>query len=225
MTHIADIVGLIIGTVITLMIGSYLIGDNPAFRWALAILVGIGAGYAFGVVVLYLKDWFLEGLGSDNLWGKIYHLVPLLLGILLLLKGFSPNTPLGRLAVLGNISMGFILGIGAAVAVAGALLGTLVPQMLAAGTPFTHGLTGILQGVITILGTITVLLIFSPRSWESENQPHTLTRWIQRIGRGFIIFALAVTFAGALTSALTQWVMGVWDFAKLLETLAPLIGS
>ena len=53
-------------------------------------------------------------------------LVGLVLGVLLLMK-LSPRT-----ARLGNVTIAFLVGVGAAVAVGGAVMGTLIPQTRAA---------------------------------------------------------------------------------------------
>ncbi len=222
-----DPIGMLIGAIITLMVGSYLIGDNIFYRWALAILVGISVGYALGMTLLFLRDWIIAGLHSENIWEQIYYLVPMLMGLLLLLKGFHPSSPVGRLAILGDLSLGFLVGVGAAVAVAGALQGTLVPQTLATGKPFAseRGVSGLVEGIIVALGTIAALQLFSPRPIDPTGKYYTLHVWLRRLGRGFIIVSLAVTFAGMLTSGLTLLMMRLWRLVELIQKFLPFSGS
>ena len=125
----ASLVDLITGGIsflLTLMVLSYLIGDNPAFRVAVYIFIGVSAGYAAAVVwhqVLYPQ--LIVPLLSGNLAELLLTIIPLVLGLLLLLK-LSPRT-----ARLGTPSMAFLVGVGAAVAVGGAVMGTLFPQVSA----------------------------------------------------------------------------------------------
>lgn len=220
-----DIIGLIVGAVVTLIIFSYLLGDNILYRWVLALLVGSGAGYVMGVVIRFvLVEWFVEMGDAPTQAAKIFYFVPIFLGVLLLLKGFSSFKLLGRLAVVGNIAMGYLLGAGAAVAIAGALLGTLFPQISATGRAVTlNNLPwGLLQGAVMALGTITALLFFSPRPTTQNGEVKPAARWVQRIGQFFIIVALAAAFAGAVTSGLTLWVE---RWSALIELALQFIGG
>ncbi len=224
-----DIIGLIVGAVVTLVIFSYLLGDNVLYRWMLALLVGSGAGYVMGVVIkVVLLDWFIAARNADVLATQIYYFIPVFLGILLLFKGFSSSKMLSRLSVLGNIPMGYLLGAGAGVAIGGALLGTLFPQIRATGAAVTlRDLPwGLLRGVVMVLGTIAALLVFSPRpiGKDGETKPAAVARslWLRRIGEFFIIIALAAAFAGAITTGLTLWVE---RWSTLLTTAFSLIGG
>ena len=218
--------GLIIGSVVTLLIFSYLIGDNLLYRWALALLVGAGTGYALAVSLRFIIfDWLNNIQASDSLPLRLYYLAPLLLGALLLLKGIP------RLSALGNVSMGFMLGVGAAVAISGALLGTLVPQMQATATGISleNGGAALLNGGLVLVGTLTSLFVFSPRLRRADKELHPITLWLQRTGRAFVVVSLAVAFSGALTSALTILIERLWelaDFTQLLfRFLSSVIGS
>lgn len=208
-----ELIGLAVGTLITLMIGSYLLGDNLVYRWGLAILVGLGAGYALGVTLLFVAPLIWQAIQSANPVLRLFYAIPLLLGVLLLLKGFS-----ARLAPLGNITMGFLLGVGAAVAVSGALVGTLIPQMYQTGAALkSTAPIPLVEGGIILIGTITSLLVFS--SWaprRADGHPPRWLTWVQRLGRGFLVVTLAVAFAGAITSALTLLVERLWDILTLV---------
>jgi len=214
--------GLIIGSVVTLLIFSYLIGDNLLYRWALALLVGAGTGYALAVSLRFIIfDWLNNIQASDSLSMRLYYLAPLLLGALLLLKGIP------RLSALGNVSMGFMLGVGAAVAISGALLGTLVPQMQATATGISleNGEAALLNGGLVLVGTLTSLFVFSPRLRRADKELHPITLWLQRTGRAFVVVSLAVAFSGALTSALTILIERLWELADFTQLLFRFLSS
>lgn len=214
--------GLIIGSVVTLLIFSYLIGDNLLYRWALALLVGAGTGYALAVALHFIIfDWVNNIQASVSLALRLYYLAPLLLGALLLLKGIP------RLSALGNVSMGFMLGVGAAVAISGALLGTLIPQMQATSTGISlkEGGAALLNGGLVLIGTLTSLFVFSPRLRQADKELRPITLWLQRTGRAFVVVSLAVAFSGALTSALTILIERLWELADFTQLLLQFLSS
>jgi hypothetical protein len=220
-----DIIGLIVGAVVTLVIFSYLLGDNVLYRWMLALLVGSGTGYVMGVTVkVVLIDWFTTALEAETLAKQIIYFIPIFLGILLLFKGFSSFKLLSRLSVLGNIPMGYLLGAGAGVAIGGALLGTLLPQIVTTGAAVTLDNLpwGLVRGVVMVGGTIAALLVFSPHVIGKNGKTKTGALWLRRIGEFFIIIALAAAFAGAITTGLTLWVE---RWSALLRAALSLIGG
>ncbi len=217
---------LIAGVVVTLAVFSYLLGDNVLYRWALALLVGSTVGYALAIVV---RDVLLARLLGAT---RGFYLVPLILGALLLLKGFP------RFAAAGNLSMGFIIGVGVAVAISGAVLGTIIPQTTATGMGVTlqGGWAAFLDGVLILVGTILALFAFSPRvratpakelGGEVElTRRGQLGTWVQQLGRVFITVALAVAFGGALTSALTMFVGRWWAVVEvILDAVSRVTGA
>jgi len=127
MTLDANLIWTIVSLVLTLCIFSYLLGDNILFRIACAILIGCASGYLF---ILIIYQVILAKLVVPLIQGSFIVLVPLLLSGLLLTK-LSP-----KLARLGNISMAYLVGAGAAIAIGGALLGTLFTQVKGAINAF-----------------------------------------------------------------------------------------
>jgi len=49
-----EIISALLGLILTLMIFSYLIGDNPLFRIAIYLFIGVSSGYAATVVWHYV---------------------------------------------------------------------------------------------------------------------------------------------------------------------------
>jgi len=202
-------IALIAGTAFTLLVFlSYLFGDNILYRWALALLAGSGVGYALGIALLFLfENW----VGRQTQFQMIIIIPPVILGILLLLKVIP------RFAAIGNITMGLLLGVGAAVAVSGALLGTLFPQMMATSANFSSAPIG--DGMIVLVATVVSLLAFSPNAAKPKEDIHPILWWLYRLGRGLVIIALAVAFAGALTSGLTAFTERILAIPEAIKEL------
>jgi hypothetical protein len=200
-----EIAGLVAGAVLTLLIFSYLLGDNPLYRLALHLFVGALLGYSFGVV---LRDVFLDMVLEQLSTDPLAVVVPVVLGILLLFKGFP------RQAYVGNLSVAYLVGVGAAVALSGALLGTLVPQVGATGralslTSRASFRAGLLDGLLIVVGTACTLMIFN---FAARKQGGLAGAWTQvvrlasGVGRVFLIIAFGVAFAGALTASLSVFI-------------------
>ena len=205
-THPHDLITGIFSFLLTLMILSYLIGDNPAFRVAVYIFVGVSAGYVGAVAwwqVLYPKVFV--PLLSGSFLERLLALVPLVLGVLLLMK-LSPRT-----AWLGTPSVAFLVGVGAAVAVGGAVMGTLIPQTQASFTVFNPAnaeeslLARLFFGAIMLVGTITTLVYFhfGAKATAGGPQRNKLVVWLGWIGQVFIAITLGVLFAGVFAAAMT----------------------
>jgi len=200
-----DIAGLVLGAVLTLLIFSYLLGDNPLYRLALHLFIGALVGYSFGVV---LREVLLK-LALGQLQSNPILLVPLVMGLWLFFFKMIP-----RLAYIGNFVIAYLIGVGAAVALSGALLGTIVPQVGATGRALSIASwasfrLGPLDGLLIIVGTVCTLMAFT---FTARKQRGLAGVWAQivglmaKIGRMFLIFAFGVAFAGALTASLSIFI-------------------
>ncbi len=98
-----DIAGLVLGAVLTLLIFSYLLGDNPLYRLALHLFVGALVGYSFGVV---FREVVLK-MALGQLQSNPILLVPLVMGLWLF---FFKSIP--RLAYIGNFVIAYLVGVG-----------------------------------------------------------------------------------------------------------------
>ena len=217
----ADLVGLLLGVTLTLFILSYLAGDNPVYRLVLHLFIGTLVGYSFGTVVREV----LLGLALPRLLSSpSVAVAPLVLGILLLFKGFPKQ------AYIGNFPVAYLVGVGTGVALGGALLGTLVPQIGATGRALSAASSrsfrfGLLDGLMVVVGTICTLLAFTftrpPQQgiWAVWGRVLSGAAWI---GRVFLIVAFGLAFAGALTASLSILIGRVQSYVDLaFQVLGP----
>ncbi len=229
--------GVALGFVLTLMIYSYLLGDNPLYRLAVHVMVGVGLGYAvvviiYGVIVPQLIGPFERILTGEAIEaGERIQVVAAVLAVFLLLK-LSPRT-----APLGNVAMGFVMGVGSAVAVGGAVLGTLLPQVSATSLalvpgsepsvlPDQSGLANILAALVVVTGTITSLLYFHFAARPVGRDRVQRPGWIvvsAQLGHAFLMITFGSLFAGALIaslSVLTERVQFlIWAPGEILRLL------
>ena len=200
--------------IFTILILSYLIGDNPLFRAAIYVFVGAAAGYVAAVAWNEVLNPALVGpiLSGSAFEGPVQGLavgVPLL-GSLLLLFKISP-----RLSSLGQLPMAYLVGVGAAVTIGGAVLGTLLPQVSATFDSFdlvSAGVSGgdtafiFFNGLVVLLGVIGTLAYFHFGATQTEDgsvHRNPIVNILAWIGRVYIAITFGVLFAGVYMAALT----------------------
>jgi len=189
----------IIAAVFTFLILMYLFGDNVLYRLGVHLLIGVGAAFAVAValtqvLVPNLLDRFRNAPPGDEGNGDRWFVYLSVLGIVFLLFKLLP-----RVAWIGNVAVGYIIGVGVGVAVGGALIGTLIPQTLASVS---------LSNLLILISTVLVLFAFTYARSAQRGLPGALSR----VGRAFLYVALGATFAlvfiasaGVLSSLVQHW--------------------
>jgi hypothetical protein len=217
-----DIVLAALGAVLTLFIFSYLLNDNPLFRLAVHILVGVSVAYGcvvalHSVILPVITPPETTDSSVRLLW--LISLVGVVLGALLFTRGIR------GLSWLGDISVAVLLGVGVGVALGGAVLGTLLPQLSAAADPAIpepQVLPEILKPVgqvVAIIGTITGLLVFG-FIWQRPARG-LISRVMNggaQIGRWFVLIGFGAAYGGVLVASLTL-------FADRVQYLIEVLGK
>jgi small-conductance mechanosensitive channel len=213
---LGDFGGILVGFLLTIAILSFVIKDNPLYRLAVHVLVGVSAGYAVVIVINEVVLPLFDTLShSTSLPVRLYWIVPLILAALLLLK-LIPRT-----AWIGNSAMAVIVGVGAAVGLLGAIVGTLLPQIL---VQYDDALLGIGIGLLAIIA----LAYFFFTARQSEQGLAKMPNWYPYLGaagRVVITMTLAGLFAGALNTSIVLLVQRVGfymeSFARIFEVILP----
>lgn len=202
-----EVVGIWFAALLTLGVLSFVLGDNPFFRLAEYLFVGIAAGYAASLA------W------SNVLWPRLrlllvdpagywYYGLFFALGVCLLARGIKP------ISTLGNLPLGVLFGTGAALALGGVITGTLLPQLQASflsvsPSDYGRGLIGWAHAIDTlliILGTITVLTVFhfsAPEDDRDKGMGYRLLEILQGAGRKVMMVGFGALLAGATLSFFT----------------------
>ncbi len=203
-----DTAGVWLAALLTLLVFSYLLHDTFLFRLAQSLLVGGAVGYGSAVILRsVLWDQLLAPLLRDSLslWSHTWVLfIPLFLGLLLLTKlipGWS----------VGNISLGYLFGVGAALAIGGALTGALGPQLGATIVSLSPGLGPAtwVNNLLIVVGVLGVLLAFrfTPSLTLLPLRGYSAVTGIWgRIGTGFMMVAFGAIFANVLTARISTLV-------------------
>lgn len=211
----ADLIWTVVGFVLTLLVLSLILGDNPLFRLVSYLFVGLASGVV-AVIAIYQVIW--PKLILPILRGEYLTFIPLILSVLLITKLFP------RLSFLGNFSMAYLVGAGAAVAIGGAVMGTLVAQTNALITPFSlktaagsgNLVSQLAEGGFILIGTLAALFYFQFSARVQANQSVQRSQFVEtagKLGQAFIAITFGALLAGVFGSSI----------AALVERLAFLL--
>ncbi|MGB2698514.1 MAG: hypothetical protein WBD28_11755, partial [Candidatus Zixiibacteriota bacterium] len=140
-------IGTLIAVFLTLCIFSFLYQDNPFYKFAEHLLVGISVGY---FLVTAVNTTVLPKLISPLfLQGNLIYIIPGVLGFLMFTR-FSP-----KLSWLSRISLALVIGAGAGVSIPAVMQAQIMAQMKASMVSFVS-----INGIIIVLAISTTLIYF-----------------------------------------------------------------
>ncbi|MEO0143680.1 MAG: hypothetical protein ABIL49_01250 [candidate division WOR-3 bacterium] len=163
-----EIIGIWIAAFLTLAVLSFVFGDNPIYKLAEHIFVGVSAGYG---VILTLNQAIVPSIqmGLDpqqHIFVRTMTAIAIFLGILTLtrLEIFSYIIP--SLVWLSRLPIAFVVGVGSGIGIVATIQGFIFPQVSATFLPllspsFSLDLSSPLNFLIsalTIIGPIVILL-------------------------------------------------------------------
>ena len=218
--NLSDFIGLALGFLLTILIFSYFLGDNPFFRLAVHIFIGVSAAY---VALITINNVLIPRLILPVINGtqgeRLLSLLLFIPSVFILFKA----TPLYKA---GNWSVAILVGIGAAAAIGGAITGTLFPQIL--GTinsvdPSAYAISTsrwdqAINGFIIVVGTVTTLIYFHFGTREQPGQVNERLPIIEKIsiiGKVFLAITFGALYAGVYLSslaALVERITFLWEF-------------
>jgi hypothetical protein len=203
-----DTVFSLIAAILTIMVLSRVVlGDNPLFRVAQYLFVGVSLGLAFVVVYYQVLSPAVRSLVVGDQTSMIVYGVPLALGLFLLPR----ITRLQQFSWLANIPLALVFGVGAALAISGAVLGTLLPQIIS--TANAARLTDadpaqLIGSVALVVGTIATLAAFYYTVPRESGAGRTIAvaaalgHWLLMIAFGFFFAGAVQSYMSALTGRL-----------------------
>ena len=187
-----EMLGVWLLVLMTLSILSYLYGDNPFYKAAEHIFVGVSAGYVFAIT-WWDQIW-------PNLFGRLFpkyvdkgfefepiYIIPLILGIFMLLR-LIPS-----LAWLARISIAYIVGMAAGLKFIVYLNSNVLLQIKNSSINFNGTGFEIFNQIIILIGVISGLVYF----FFSKEHTGTIGK-ISKIGIYFLMIKFGASFGFAV---------------------------
>ena len=187
-----DILGVWLLVLMTLCILSYLYGDNPFYKIAEHIFVGVSAGYVFALT-WWDQVW-------PNLFGRLFpnyvqagfefsaiYIIPLILGVFMLLR-LVPS-----LSWLARIAIAYIVGMAAGLKFYVYVNSNILMQIQNSAIDFTKSGWEIFNHLLILLGVISALVYF----FFSKEHKGTVGK-ISKIGIYFLMIKFGASFGFAV---------------------------
>ena len=207
-----ELIGVWCIVLLTLSIFSYLYGDNPFYKAAEHIFVGVSAGYVF-TITFWDTIW-------PNLFGRLFpdyvgagfefditYIFPLILGVFMLFRLSKKYDWLSR------ISIAYIVGMMAGLKFYVFLNSNLLTQIKSSTVNLSGTSFSIFNDIIILVGVISGLVYF----FFSKEHTGTLGK-ISRIGVYFLMIKFGASFGFAVMGRIS---LLIGRFEELIEFSKP----
>jgi len=192
-------IGVIIAGILTLAIYTFLYKDNPIYRAAESLLIGLAMGY---VLVIYWQTAFMDRiflpLLNENDW---WVLIPLILGLPMFSR-FSR-----KYSWLSRIPIALMIGAGAGVAIPAMLYARTLKQISASIAPLITESGGFnFEALVVIVGLLSTLTYF----YFSREHKGIIGK-VAKLGTYFLMLFFGATFGYTVMSRMSTFI-GRIDF-------------
>ncbi len=207
-------IGTLAAGIVTICIFSFLYRDNPLYRAAEHLLIGLSVG--FTIVLLWNSVLTPKLLSPLFVEGRLWTIIPLVLSLLMLLRIKS------SLSYLSKPVIALIVGAGAGVSIPAMFDARILKQVAATISPFAAiaaapetTLMMVFEALIGLIGCITVMVYFFYTRPDTKS-----VRGVSAAGVYFLMIFFGATFGYTVTSRLTlligriEFLLG--DFLQLL---------
>ncbi len=199
----------IIAGLLTLAILSFLYRDNPAYKMAESLLIGVSIGYF--LVIIWTKtimDLLVDPLFYDAKWPLV---IPMALGIMMFGRFHKKTSSLSR------IPIAVLIGSGAGVAIPAMLEARILKQVSATVGPLLTD-TGMpdISVIVVLIGVLTTLSYF----YFSHEHKGALGV-SAKVGTYFLMAFFGTTFGYTVMSRMSTFIgrmeFLLSDFLKLTQ--------
>lgn len=201
--------GTLVAGILTLAILTFLYKDNPIYKMAESLLVGVAIGY---VLVITWTNTLMGMLFNPLFSGDNYYLViPFILGLMMLAR-FNRKT-----SHLSRIPIAVMIGSGAGVAIPAMLYYRTIKQLSATVMPLfmENGMPNI-SGIIVMIGLLSTLAYF----YFSREHKGSFGKFA-KLGTYFLMIFFGTTFGYTVMSRMSTFIgrmeFLLTDFFKLTQ--------
>lgn len=185
-------VGTFIAGILTLAILTFLYRDNPIYRFAESLLIGVSIGYTLVTVWnTTLMDLLFDPLGG----GEVALIVPLLLGLMMFARFHD------RTMALSRIPIAVMIGSGAGIAIPVMLEARTIRQIEDTTASLISGGSFDIAALVVLAGVISTLLYF----YFSREHRGALGA-TAKVGTWFLMVFFGTTFGYTVMSRMSTFI-------------------
>ncbi len=187
-------IGTVVAGILTLAILTFLYRDNPIYKMAEYLLIGISIGY---VLVITWSNTLMDRLFTPLASGGDWHLiVPLVLGLMMFGR-MHPKT-----SVLSRIPIAVLIGAGAGLAIPAMLYARTLRQLVATVAPFQgEFLFYDISGLVVLIGVVTTISYF-----YFSREHRGVLGLSARVGTYFLMIFFGTTFGYTVMSRMSIFI-------------------
>ncbi|MGI6620624.1 MAG: hypothetical protein ACOX35_04130 [Bacillota bacterium] len=174
---------------------SYLFKENPLYRFAEHLYVGLSAGYSLAMAWVNIKAKAVTPISQGSVW----LIIPCLLGLCLYI-GLAPKH-----AWVKRYPTSFLVGLGTGVAMTGIISSRILSQIRATMIPLNS-----LNNIILVVGVLATVIYFL----LSVTSRVRAVGSIGRVGRFTMMISFGVVFA---TSIFDNFALLIGTFKTILQ--------
>ncbi len=207
MAQFMTVFGLWLGAYFTFSIFSFLYKDNPFYKLAEQIFVGLSAAYWFIYTIYNILIPNLFGKLVSDFSGNAILLIPAVLGVMMLLRLIPIFEWISRYPI--SVVVGTSVGISMLRYMKSDVLSQLTASMI---NPFAmESVTAIIGSFIVVLGTVFVIMYF----YFSRKQEGVLGA-TSKIGIWFLMISFGASFGYTVMARISlligrlQFLLGDW---------------
>jgi hypothetical protein len=185
MMNLTDVLSVWLAVFVTLMVLSFLYKENPFFRLAEYVFIGLSSGYGFAAS---LRLFINQALDPIFVSGSLEFIVPVILGALF----YTQFTK--KYSLLYRVPLSLAIGYGLGITIWSVMQAYFIKQVVATMIPlYTGDLLTTIQNLVLITGTILSLSYFI--LFREQTGPWGV---VTRIGKYFILITLGAVFGSTV---------------------------
>ncbi len=211
------ILGIWIAAALTLCVYSFLYKDNPFFKFAEHLFVGVSAGYLLAITYhtnfLPYIYYPLRSVVTEQKYSELIVIIPIIMGILMFVRYIPKYSWLVR------IPFAFLMGFSAGASIPVTMQADIFQQIYGTAKPFSDytNIPNMINSIIIMLGVVCTLIYFY---FSSEHKG--ILRGFSEVGIIFLMISFGASF-GYTVMARISLLIGRIDFLLNLPIVNKLI--
>jgi len=199
--HISPNIWVWVGVFFTLSIYSFLYKDNPFYKIAEHVTVGVSIGYSVYIVwtnafigqvwTPFMEVGYFLGIHMNHRWDFI---IPSLMGIFFICRLFP------KVSWLSRYSMAFLIGAGAGLGIPYAIQASILAQVETTMLPISFTWAGICN-LIIVIGVLATLIYFY---FSKEHKG--VFGGIANVGIWFLMIGFGATFGYTIMARMSLFI-------------------